>query len=505
MKHDKLTTAPASPAEDTDLSTRVLFVSSEVSPVMKTGGLGEVAGSLPAALAELGDDVLVMMPAYRYALERMGPVEKLPVALDHFGEPVEFLKGRLPRNDLPVLLVAIESLFDRPGNPYLGPDGESWPDNADRFCAFARAVAEVAMDRVGMDWQPELVHCNDWQSALVPALLAQEEDRPATMFTIHNLAYQGVFPTDVLDLLQLPESILGMDGLEFHGQISFMKGGLLYADRVTTVSATYAREIQTEEYGCGLDGVLTQRAEHLSGILNGIDIHVWDPASDPKIAAHYDREDLDGKQMNKQALQKEMGLPEVADVPIYSMIARLIEQKGIDLVIDAVPSLLKLQVQLVILGDGEARFEQALRDLAEEHPEQVAVYIGYNEGLAHRITAGSDVFLMPSRFEPCGLTQMHCMRYGTPPIVRATGGLADTVRDVGMVDIDPLQANGFVFEDASVDALLHAMGHARVIYDQPERWRTLQQVGMDGDYTWLASAIAYRMSYQQAIAERTVS
>lgn len=478
---------------------RILFAASEVYPLIKTGGLADVAGSLPPALARLGQEMTVILPAYHAARAQLPKLERLPeLALP--GGSVALLRGRLPGNDrITVLMVDNPVLFDRPGNPYHDEQGRPWADNALRFGLFARACVEVAMDRAGLDWRPDLVHCNDWQTGLVPALLEQERMRPATVYTIHNLAYQGLFGHELLKQLQLPEQLWSFDALEFHGQLSFMKGGLVFADRITTVSPTYAREIQTPEYGYGLDGLLRYRADRLIGILNGIDAEEWNPRTDEHLARRYGIKTLAEKAVNKAILQRDLALPVIEGHPLVGMVGRLAEQKGIDLVLEALPRLLAMPLQLIVLGSGEAYYENALREHSHRHPDQLEVVIGYDEGLSHRIEGGADMFLMPSRFEPCGLNQMYSLRYGTVPVVRGTGGLADTVIDADSTQGDP---NGFVFPNASADELVATVERALALFQRRSRWRLLQRNGMRRDYSWEHSARDYLGLYEQALAER---
>ena len=312
----------------------------------------------------------------------------------------------------------------------------------------------LALNQAGLDWQPDLVHCNDWQTGLVPALLAQQRQRPATLFTIHNLAYQGLFDRKIFDSLSLPADWWSLDKLEFHHQLSFIKGGLVYADWITTVSPTYAREIRTPAFGCGLAGLLSHRKENLTGILNGVDYQVWSPNTDNLIVQKYTARTLERKLANKQALQKTFGLPQRADLPLLGHVGRLVEQKGLDLVLKLIPKLVKRSLQLVVLGTGQPKLETALRQAALKYPGQIAVRIEYDEQLSHLLEAGSDIFLMPSRFEPCGLNQIYSLRYGTPPIVRNTGGLADTIVDTNAATLADGSANGFSFDKISPTALL---------------------------------------------------
>ena len=479
-----------------DTPLRILFAASEAHPLIKTGGLADVAGSLPRALTGLKQQVRLVLPAYGSLLARIDkPREVAAFTIDD--QAVRLLATTLPGSRVTTWLVDCPELYDRPGNPYLGPDGQPWPDNALRFMRFAEAVVRIANDAAGLNWQPDLVHCHDWQTGMVPALLSRQASRPATVFTIHNLAYQGLFPYEIFLALGLPQEWWSYHALEFHGQLSFIKGGLVFADRLTTVSPTYAREIQTPAFGYGLDGLLRHRANVLTGILNGIDTQEWNPGTDPRLVQTYNRRTLARKTVNKTALQAQTGLPERDDVLLLGMVSRLVEQKGVDILIDALDALMTRPVQLVILGSGEARFEQALQAARLRHPERIALKIGYDETLAHRIEAGADVFLMPSRFEPCGLNQMYSMRYGTPPLVRPVGGLADTVIDATAEHLADGTATGFHCHGEHGGDLLATIERALTLWHQPERWRRLQEAGMSRDFSWHHSAGEYLALYRQ--------
>jgi len=475
---------------------RILFVASEAHPLVKTGGLGDVAGSLPVALQSLGADVRLLLPAYRDAVTRAGKlktVASLPIA--GLEAPVKILEGRLPGTALTVWLADFPPAYDRPGNPYLDPRGQPWPDNAMRFALLAHVATALALGRSRIKWHPDVVHGHDWQAGLVPVLLAQEKTRPATVFTIHNLAYQGLFPHQAFTALALPPELWSPEALEFHDQLSFMKAGLVFADQLTTVSPTYAREIQTREFGDGLDGLLRHRAARLSGILNGIDDSEWDPARDRFLARNYSAGKLQGKSANKLALQREFGLPPDADAPLIGMVGRLVAQKGIDLVLDALPGLMHRPLQLVLLGSGEAGYETALLQQAARYKDRLAVRIGYDEGLAHRIEAGADMFLMPSRFEPCGLNQLYSLRYGTIPVVRRAGGLADTVVDATPENISHGKATGIVFQQPVTSALLGAVDRALTLWRDDGRWQKIMLTGMRQDFSWRHSAAEYMQLY----------
>ncbi len=481
----------------------ILFVTSEAHPLIKTGGLGDVAGSLPAALKALRQDIRIIMPAYRETLRK---VEKLElVSLDMEGVPasVRLFEGRFPGTTVKLWLVDSPAHFDREGGPYVGDDGEDWEDNAERFATFARTVVAVATNQAGLNWQPDVVHCNDWQTGLIPALLSLHPQRPATVFTVHNLAYHGYFHPSEFEKLDLPQALWGINGLEFYGGLSFIKGGLTYSDMINTVSPTYAQEIRTNHFGYGLEGLLEHRADRLQGILNGVNYKEWNPATDEHLKHHYDSKNLAGKAECKRALQTQFGLPKKSDTPLFGLVGRLVEQKGIDLVLDIIPRLVEHDAQLVLLGTGDKRFEQALKQAHAKYPHHVSVHIGYNESIAHQIEAGADIFLMPSRFEPCGLNQIYSLRYGTVPIVRHTGGLADTVTHASDENLAENTATGLQFEHANMDGLWWAAHRAISLYrDQPKLWQKMMVRGMKQDFSWKQSAKHYLELYEQALLHR---
>jgi starch synthase len=480
---------------------KILFAASEAQPLIKTGGLADVAGSLPLAMRLLGNDVRLVLPAYPQAVERAIPLQTIvTLHIPGIAGDVRLLEGKID-GSLPLYLVDVPGFFDRPGNPYSDAAGHDWGDNAQRFALFCRVVALIAMNQAELGWNPDVVHCNDWQTGLVPALLAQNWNRPATLFTIHNLSYQGVFPEETFDQLQLPRNLWSPAGLEFHDDLSFIKGGLVFSDWITTVSPTYAEEIRTPEFGYGLEGLISHRSNRLAGILNGIDYQEWDPSTDPNIHQHYDVGTFELKRPNKLQLQREMGLKEDGDALLLGHIGRTVPQKGIDLILEILPILMeKDKVQLVILGKGDKSLEQALSEEAAYHPEKCAVHLGYDEPLAHRIEAGCDAFLMPSRYEPCGLNQLYSLRYGAVPIVHRTGGLADTVVDVQPSSLLSGGATGFVFDRPEGYSLLDAVERAIEYYNRPGVWwNKLAINGMQQDFSWRASAQHYLDLYRQAI------
>jgi starch synthase len=478
---------------------KVLFVCSEAVGLVKTGGLGDVAAALPAALRTLGVDARIVMPAYRGIAEKAQASEVIG-QMTIRGRRFDVRKGRLPDSDVPVLLIDHPDLFVRGGNPYHDDAFVPWKDNALRFGFFNLAVAQLAA-HPGDGWRPDVVHCNDWQSGLVPALLAPLADRPRCVFTIHNLAYQGLFERSEFDALGLPPSWWTPDGIEFYGQFSFMKAGVMFCDAVTTVSPTYAQEIQTAQYGCGLEGCLRARAAHLSGIINGIDGGVWNPESDRYLAKTYTARTLEeGKRVNKRAVQQQLGLIQDPGVPMIGIVGRLADQKGTDLVLAALPSLLAAPVQFAVLASGDPGQEQSWRNWTTRAAGRVGARITYDEGLAHRIEAGADMFLMPSRYEPCGLNQMYSQVYGTVPLVRRTGGLGDTVEDATPETLNNGSATGIVFNDADTGGVVYAVERALQLMAIPSTWSALQQAGMARDFSWERSAAEYRVLYQSTLA-----
>jgi len=480
----------------------ILFATSEVYPLIKTGGLADVSGSLPRALLQLKQDVRVILPAYQSVIEKISSPKKV-AECRHYGYDIELFQTLLPGTRVKVLLVSCPSLFDRPGNPYLNAIGEEWQDNPLRFALFNQVIVDVALNRLAFDWPVDLVHCNDWQTGLTPALLEQFEQRPATIFTIHNLAYQGLYAKQVFFDLGLPSQLWTMHGLEFHDLFSFIKGGLTFADKINTVSPSYAEEIQTEEYGYGLEDLLHFRSGHLSGILNGIDTDVWNPGTDPYLHAHFNRRSLDKKRQNKLHLQQQLSLPLADNIAVAGLISRLVEQKGIDLILDAMPELIKQPLQLVFLGSGQQHYEQQLMEWAHAYPDKIAVYIGYDEALSHQIEAGCDLFLMPSLFEPCGLNQFYSLRYGTIPVVTAVGGLADSVNDYHAQD-STQPASGFVLPERTSASLFETLERALQVFRQPRDWQQLQLNAMSLDHSWKNSAAQYLQLYQQTLKERQV-
>jgi starch synthase len=480
---------------------KVLFLSPEVVPFAKTGGLADVAGSLPSALKKLGMDVRVGLPYYRtikaQELTTNTIIQELEVPVGDLVLRGDVL-GLETEDEIPVYLFEREDLFDRP-NLYGTPRGDYY-DNLERFTYFSRAALVFARD-VGFDF--DIVHCHDWQTGLVPASLKtiHKSDsffsRCVSVFTIHNIGYQGVFPKNKLGVSGIPATEFQPPGLEFWGNISLLKAGIVYADAVTTVSPKYSEEIQTAEYGMGMEGVLYHRRADLHGILNGVDYRVWDPLGDPHIPSQYSQKKLGGKVRCKQSLMEEMNLDtSLKERPILGMISRLSTQKGLDLLVEIVDDILDLDTGLVVLGSGEEDIQQAIAEAAERHPGRVGLTIGFDEPLAHRIMAGADIFLIPSHYEPCGLTQMYALRYGTVPVVRATGGLDDTI-----VPFDPStgEGNGFKFKPYEAEAFLETVQRCVGLYSDTKAWKRLMANGMREDFSWDRSAQRYLDLYQSIL------
>jgi starch synthase len=479
---------------------RVLFVASEAYPLVKTGGLGDVSYALPNALRQLGADVRLLLPGYPSVLEQLSLIEVHEnIKLSSLSEPVRILAGTMRGEITPVYVIDYPALYDRDGGPYQDSKGKEWKDNALRFGILSKVAALFGSHH--FLFKPHIIHCNDWQTGLVPTFLKfTPEHQARTIMSIHNIAYQGLFAPEVIDLLGLSPKSFSMFGLEYHGQVSFIKAGLYYADWITTVSPTYAQDIQTQEYGCGLEGLLTERQNQLTGILNGIDTDTWNPDKDPYLSRHYNIENLPVKVRNTQALRNTLRLSPSKQAPLLGMITRLTEQKGLDLLLPIIPNIVETGAQLAILGTGDPKLEKSLQQLASQYPKQISVTIGYNEELAHQIEAGAHLFLMPSKFEPCGLNQMYSMRYGTLPIVRQTGGLADTVVDATPNNIKNKTATGFVFEKKDSNALLSCVQRALKIFRDKTTWRKLQVNAMSCDFSWRKSAQQYIALYHQLLS-----
>ncbi len=479
---------------------RILFVASEVTPFAKTGGLADVAGSLPAALATLGHQVFVVLPFYRsvkegsFAIKPYDKTLSVPFKGQRLNAEVFYTKtGR----NVHVFFIQRDEFYDRSG--LYGTSQGDYFDNPERFIFFSRSVLEFT---ASSGFQPDIVHCHDWQTSLVPVFLKSLYKRDTVLrkaksvFTIHNLAYQGVFPKELMEIGELPMELFSMKGLEYYGKMNFMKGGIVFSDIITTVSEKYAQEIQTPEYGYGLDGVLQEKSRDLYGILNGVDYTSWNPRTDPHIAAPYDRKSLSGKKKCKDELIKIYKLKGSQELPIIGIISRFADQKGFDILAEALGDLMKMDLFVVILGTGDARYEKQYAALAKTFSGRLGVKIAFDNVLAHKIEAGADMFLMPSKYEPCGLNQMYSLKYGTIPIVRATGGLDDTIQ---RFDPETGEGNGFKFAAYSSKALLEETQRALYVFQDKKTWSGLIQNAMRMDFSWKKSAQRYDEIYKLAL------
>jgi starch synthase len=527
---DPLTPDPSIPGS----SIRVLAVASEIFPLVKTGGLGDVAGALPLALGPAGAETTTMVPGFPAVLDALTDVVAVHHFPDLFGGPATVLRGTAASRDLrgtaasrdlrgtaasrgtaatrdphgtaatlDLLVVDAPHLFGRTGNPYLGPNLREWPDNGVRFAGLGAAASAIGAGIVpGLTF--DIVHAHDWQAAMAVVYLQfHHGPRPGTVLTVHNLAFQGRYPASLFPRLGLPGAAFSLDGLEYHGDVNFLKGGLSYADRITTVSPTYAREITGVENGMGLDGLLRYRSDVLSGILNGIDDDVWNPETDPLIPAAYGQGKLAGRAVNKAALQRRMGLEENPDALLVGVISRLTSQKGLDMLVDQIDGLATDGMQFAVLGSGEPALERAFVAAAEWHLGSVGCNIGYDEPLAHLIEAGSDALLVPSRFEPCGLTQLYALRYGAIPVVSRVGGLADSVIDANEAALSAGVATGVQFWPATPEALEGALRRLLLLWRDKPAWQRMQRNAMAADVSWRASANRYVALFQTLLAERS--
>jgi starch synthase len=472
---------------------KVLQVGAEVFPLVKTGGLADVLGALPQALIEAGADVRLLLPGFPAILAGL----KKPMVVCEMGGVfgagrVRLLKGTIVASGVPAYVVDAPYFYQRVGNPYLATDGSEWPDNAQRFALLGWVAAQVAAGGLDPAWAPDVLHAHDWHAAMACTYVAANPGATvATVFTVHNLAYQGLFDARDFHLLGLPIRYMDPTRLEYHGKFSFMKAGLTSARCITTVSPSYAQEIASSEFGCGLDGVVRSRSADVSGILNGVDDAVWNPAADKEIPSRYSASDLTGKAVCKAALQKALGLRVDAHAPLFTVVSRLTPQKGLDLVLAAIPEMRAAGVQLAVQGTGDSILEKAFLEAMAAHPGAIAVRIGYDEAFAHQMIAGADAMLVPSRFEPCGLTQLYALRYGTVPVVRHVGGLIDTVVDVDEASLQADTATGFMFGPATREALALAVHRAVHSFDQPDVWKQLQKRGMAQNFSWAAAAKHY--------------
>ena len=474
-----------------DIRGRVLSVASECVPLIKTGGLADVVGALPGALSPLGWDMRVLLPAYR-PLRPMaeGWPEVYPVT-DLFGGPARVLLGEVA--GISILLLDAPHLYDREGGPYANAAGD-YPDNAQRFAALSWAAAAIARDGLTDGWLPDVLHCHDWQAGFAPAYLAYGGDKKAaTIMTVHNIAFQGWAPAWQMGALRLPASQFYPGALEYYGGLSSLKAGLVTADAITTVSPTYASELMRPDYGLGLEGVIVARAALVSGILNGVDTAVWSPEADPAITP-YSAKTLKDKAVNRTALQAEFGLH--VPGPLAIVVSRLTDQKGIDLLPAVIPEFVEGGGGLLVLGSGDPSLEAAMQTLAERYPGRVAVRIGYDEALSHRMFAGGDAVLVPSRFEPCGLTQMYGLRYGTLPVVAAVGGLADTVITANPAGLAAGVATGLTFHPTDAAAFAQALRQLLTLHADPRQWAKLQRNAMAHPVGWETSAAAYADLYE---------
>lgn len=478
---------------------RVLFATSEIAPLIKTGGLADVSGALPAALRAIGVDVRVLVPGYNQVIEQLAQPRTVAALEDLPGFPLARLLSGTMANGVPLLVLDCPLLYQREGGPYQTAQGQNWVDNALRFGMLSKVAAVLGSDASPLEWHPDLVHCNDWQTGLTPAYLHFAPGAVPSIIAIHNLAFQGNFSAETVQQLHLPASCYSIDGVEFYGNMSFLKAGLFYADHITTVSPNYAAEIQQEPLGFGMQGLLATRHDSLTGILNGIDTDEWNPATDPYLAKPYSNANLTGKAANKNALQRKMGLSIEPDVPLLGVVSRFTEQKGLDLLLEIAPLLSELPVQLAMLGSGDAQMQKNARDLSHLYHGKIAVHIGFSEELSHQIEAGADIFLMPSRFEPCGLNQLYSQRYGTPPIVHATGGLADSVVNCTPETLRDGSASGFAFIGMTAENLYTTIQRAVDFYHNRPKWKALCNNCMAKDFSWKSSAEAYRAVYLKVL------
>lgn len=476
----------------------VLSVASEVFPLIKTGGLADVAGALPGALAAEGVLVRTLVPGYPTIMRAVGEAQVVASYPDLMGGPARVLATE--SQGLALFVIDAPHLYERTGNPYMDSSGDDWEDNVLRFAALGRVAADIGQGRVE-SFVPDVVHAHDWQAGLAPAYLHYDKDRrPLTVMTVHNLAFQGRFGAEHFASLGLPATAFAMDGVEYYGGVGFLKAGLALADRITTVSPTYAAEIRTPAGGMGLDGLLRMRSRVVFGILNGIDTSVWDPAQDPMLARPFDARHLKNRALNRTALEERLRLSPGAGGPLFGVVSRLTWQKGMDLLLAAMPELLARGGRLALLGSGDLAIEQGFLALAAANPGQVAVVTGYNEALAHEIQAGVDALLVPSRFEPCGLTQLCALRYGAIPVVARTGGLADTVVDANQAALASRAGTGIVFSPVTTEALSHAIERTVQLHANPVRWRAVQMRAMRQDVSWAGPAAQYARLYRDALA-----
>lgn len=489
-------------------SLNIFSVASEAAPFSRTGGLGDVMGGLPRALADHRMRLRVVTPLYstvnrkKHGIFDTGKSVTVRCGKRDYVFVLHLASSRVV--GLQYLFLSNNLLFGRPQLYIDEKTGKDYVDNDLRFIAFCKAALKLP---ALIDFQPDIVHVHDWQTAIIPLLLSQENtaqsmlDSPGTVLTIHNLAYQGLFPAESLEFTNLPNSMLTpVSGpLEFFGQINLLKGGIVASNHIVTVSKKYAKEItESPEYGCGLEGLLTERKENLSGILNGVDYKLWSPSRDKALKYKYNRNNMSGKRMNKVELIRTAGLPFRETTPLVGMIARLADQKGFDLIAEAAPTLMKMNLQLIVLGSGDSKYHRLLESMESDYPDRMKAYLRFDDSLAHKIEAGADIFLMPSRYEPCGLNQMYSLKYGTVPVVRSVGGLADTITDIQ----DSSSGNGFLFEEYTADAMLSALSRAIDLYSHKRKWSKLMKTGMAADFSWDRSAAEYAELFRRMISTR---
>jgi len=481
-------------------SLRVLYATPECAPLVKTGGLADVAGALPVALRQIGLDARVILPGYPAVLAAL-PRARVAGGVEAIARfpGARLLEADLPQG-VPAWIVDCPELYDRDGGPYQDQNGADWPDSPLRFGLLARAAALVGSSKSPVPWRADVIHANDWQTGLAPAYAALLGDGTTrSVLTIHNVAFQGIFDPSWVAALALPSSSFSIDGVEYYGRMSFLKAGLFYADAITTVSPTYAEEIQREASGMGMHGLIAARRDRLTGILNGIDATVWDPANDALIPTRYEANTLARKAANKRALRARLGLEPRSNAPVLGVVTRLTPQKGIDLLFDIVDAVLELPAQIVVVASGDRALEHRLRALTAARPRSLASFIGFDETLAHLVEAGADAFVMPSRFEPCGMNQMYSQRYGTPPIVHATGGLNDSVVDCTPQTLADRTATGFKFFAPTADALLGAIERCVAAYADRAIWQSIQRNGMARDFSWNRAAQEYASIYARLV------
>lgn len=481
---------------------KILHVCSELYPILKTGGLADVTGALPYALAKLGGDSRILVPGFPAFMDKITDKKLIYSTSNKFGaSTINLHYGTIPNSETGIYVIEAKELYNRPGNPYQDDRGIAYPDNYNRFALLGYLAAELAKG-IDKKWRPQVVHGHDWHAGLAFAYLRAHELKTGSklagsIFTIHNLAYQGTFPKSIFVNLDLPQAFFDINGLEFYGQVSFLKSGLFFADKLTTVSPTYAKEIQSEEQGCGFNGLLSNRKDDLYGILNGVDKNIWNPATDKIITKTYNIRSQAGKLLCKNSIQEQLSLTIQNDAPLFCVVSRLSEQKGLHLLLSELPKILELGGQLVLLGSGDTKLESAFKTYAAKYPRAVSVKFGYDEDYAHKLIASSDVILVPSLFEPCGLTQLYGMIYGTLPLVRKVGGLADTVIDCTLENLMDNSATGFVFESFTPVAFNAAIRRTFALFSRKTDWRRVQKHAMEQDFSWNAPAKQFMLLYKQ--------